>query len=63
VQKNNANIFKAIVLYPDGIRSHDPQLQSSQWQAETLPLRYLGKFSEGSFLKGLGANWANPYVV
>jgi hypothetical protein len=24
-------------LYPDGIRSHEPLLQSPRWQAETIP--------------------------
>jgi hypothetical protein len=31
-------LFKAITQYPNGHRSHDPQLQSPWWQAETLPL-------------------------
>jgi hypothetical protein len=31
-------LFKATILYPDGIRSHGSELQSPRWQAETIPL-------------------------
>jgi hypothetical protein len=32
------NSLKSITLNPGGIRSHDPQLKSLRWQAETMPL-------------------------
>jgi hypothetical protein len=32
------SFFKATTLFPGGIRSHDPKLQSPRWQAETIPL-------------------------
>jgi hypothetical protein len=32
-------LFKATTLYPGGNRSHDPNLQSPRWQAETRPYR------------------------
>jgi hypothetical protein len=30
-------------IYPDGIRSHNPMLQSPQWQAETIPLDHAAR--------------------
>jgi hypothetical protein len=35
--------LKASTLYPCGIRSHDPWLQSSQWQEETIPLDHAAR--------------------
>jgi hypothetical protein len=31
------NNFLTAALYPDGIRSHDPWLQSPRWQAYMIP--------------------------
>jgi hypothetical protein len=35
--------LKATTLYPSGIRSHGPWLQSPRWQAETIPLDHAAR--------------------
>jgi hypothetical protein len=49
--------FIHITRYPGGIRSHDPQLQSPRWQAETIPLDFfllLESFMEWLNLESIG---------
>jgi hypothetical protein len=43
------NPLKATTLHPGGIRSHGPWLQSSRWQAETIPLDHTAR---GQFFNG-----------
>jgi hypothetical protein len=38
--------LKANTLYPGGIRSGDPYLQSPRWQAETIPLDHVARARE-----------------
>jgi hypothetical protein len=41
---HNNCFFLTSTLYPGGIRSHDPLLQSPRWQEETLPVKPLAAF-------------------
>jgi hypothetical protein len=61
--RNDYGIFSTTTLYPGGIRSHDPYLQSPRWQAETIPLDHAARAKTVMLFKFVSSNFFHSIKI